>query len=540
MTALETVSFENVSSAISDPSITNDSKGAADRSLQLALAAARTADDNRGQDIVVLDMREITPVFDYFVLAALVAAPTVASAASRAASPNERLRIGFIGLGNRCQAHLDSAIKLCKKPGSVEIVAVCDVFNRYRDRAVTKVFEATKQKPKAVEDYREILADASIDAVCIATPDHWHARQTLDALEAGKHVYCEKPMTHSVEESLAVLKAWQESGLVMQVGVQSTQLPVWQDARERINRGQLGKVVQYQTEIFRNSDMGQWRYYELAEDMSPKNINWKMFLGSEFGLVPDMPFDRAKFGQWRCYWPFGSGMFTDLFVHRMTAMLLATGLRFPGRVTGSGGIFLEYDGRSVPDVATVVADYHEGVQGFISSTMICEETPIKQVVRGHHGSFVFGVGDGFTGYDFVAERPQVTHNSKIKSERVETSGVKNLHYKHFENFCEAALAGQPDQVKCDPELGAAALLTVKLGSEGYRLGKVYHFDPETMQVSDGNSSWASGWESMSEQRSTARHVPGWQAGDVGSKLIPKDYQRLEGPWIDGVDPATQA
>src|SRR5690606_20180899 len=150
----------------------------------------------------------------------------------------------------------------------------------------------------------------------------------------------------------------------------------------------------------------------------------------------DMPFDRAKFAQWRCYWPFGSGMFTDLFVHRMTAMLAATGLRFPGRVTGSGGIFLEYDTRHVPDCATVVADFYEGVQGFIAASMCSPESPNNQVIRGHQGSFNFGVGDAFTGYDFIAERPQVTHNSKIVSERIEVGGIQDNNLAHFENFCD--------------------------------------------------------------------------------------------------------
>ena len=156
---------------------------------------------------------------------------------------------------------------------------------------------------------------------------------------ARKHVYCEKPMTHSVDEALDVYRAWKASGLVMQVGVQSTALPVLSAINKRICAGDLGKIVQYQTEFYRNSDMGQWRYYELTKDMTPKNIDWPMFLGTEFGLAPAMPFDRAKFGQWRCYWDFGSGMFTDLFVHRTTSMLKATGLRFPGRVVALAASF---------------------------------------------------------------------------------------------------------------------------------------------------------------------------------------------------------
>ncbi len=469
--------------------------------------------------------------------AAISTATAVVAAPQAATGPNDRLRIAFIGLGERCGAHVGSAIQIHKELGNIEIAAVCDVFNRYRQQFSEKIRTETKQTPKEISDYRDIINDPSIDAVVIATPDHWHAKQTIDALRAGKHVYCEKPMTHSVDEALAVVKAWRESGLVMQVGVQSTQVPVWPDARRRICEGQLGKVLQYQTEFFRNSVMGQWRYYELAADMTPKNIDWNMFLGTEFNLAPDMPFDRERFAQWRCYWEFGAGMFTDLFVHRTTSMLLATGLRYPARVVGAGGIFLEYDGRNVPDVATVVADFNEGVQGIVTATMCCEYTPIQQLIRGHNGSFVFGTGEVFEGYDFVAERPQVTLNSKIKNERIEIGKVPDTSYLHFKNFCDAARAGKPEMVACSPELGAAAMVIVKLGSESYRQGKVFHFDSETMTVSDGNPSWAQGWEKMSAERQPARHVPGWKAGTTGSVLTPEAYQKLAGPWIGGVDPA---
>jgi predicted dehydrogenase len=470
--------------------------------------------------------------------AALAAVPALAATSTK--SPNSRLRLGFIGVGGRAQAHLDSASQIQKEAQTIEIASVCDVFNRYRDQAVAKIRDRVGYEPKATGDYREIISDSTIDAVVIATPDHWHARQTLAALAAGKHVYCEKPMTHTIDEALAVHKAWKESGRVMQVGVQSTSLPVWQAINKRITDGGIGKVLQYQTEFFRNSDCGQWRYYELTEDMSPKNIDWKMFLGTELGLAPEMPFDRAVYGQWRCYWPFGSGMFTDLFVHRTTSMLAATGLRFPGRVVGAGGIYLEYDGRDVPDVATVVADFPEGVQGLVTATMCCEDTPIKQLIRGHYGSVVLGTGEEFSGYDFVAERPQVTHDRSYKSGHVEVGKVENTSLAHFQNFVDAVRADDPGAVNCSPELGAAAMTIVKLGARSYREGKVFHFDSDTMTYSDGNNSWAKGWEDMSHAGAKPKHVPGWHAGDKGSLLVPKPYQKLAGPWTGGIDPAARA
>jgi predicted dehydrogenase len=453
-------------------------------------------------------------------------------------SPNERLRLGFIGVGNRCQVHLDSAVRLQADQGVIEIAAVCDVFNKNREAAAAKVEAGVGVRPAVTGDFRDILDDESIDAVVIATPDHWHATQTLAALAAGKHVYCEKPMTHTVDEAIAVYRAWQSSDRVMQVGVQSTALPVWRHVNEAINAGRLGKVMQYQTEFFRNSDCGQWRYYELTADMTPKNIDWGMFLGTEFGLAPEMPFDRAVYRQWRCYWPFGSGMFTDLFVHRTTSMLVATGARFPARVVGAGGIFLEYDGRQVPDVATVVADFPEGMQGLVAATMCSAETPIRQLIRGHHASVVFGNGEEFSGYDFVAERPQVTHNSKLKSERVEVGAVENASFAQFKNFVDAARAGDPAAVNCSPELGAAAMITVKLGARSYREGKVLFFDHDAMTVHESDPGWTAGWERMSTERAKPLHAPGWSAGDDGSVLIPPPHQKLAGPWVGGNDPAS--
>ncbi|MCH8839225.1 MAG: Gfo/Idh/MocA family oxidoreductase [Planctomycetes bacterium] len=468
------------------------------------------------------------------IAAGALAAPLTA----RAAGPNGRLGIGFIGPGGRgMQGHVKPLAKLRASGAPIELVAVNDVYVNNSQTAADYIEKETGAKPKQYDDYRELLADKNIDAVCIGTPDHWHAKQTIDALRAGKHVYCEQPMTHSVQEAFDVVKAWKDTGKVMQVGVQSTTLPVWTKVNELMRAGKLGKVLMFQTEFFRNSVMGQWRYYELKPEMNPKTINWKKWLGSEEGLAPYMPFDRAIYAQWRRFWPFGSGMYTDLFVHRTTSMLKATGLRYPRRVVGAGGIFLEYDGRNVPDVATVVADYDEGVQGLITATMGCEETPIRQLIRGHHGSLVFGNGENFSGFDFVAERSQVTLDSSIKSERFEVGKIEDSTYTHQQNFIECCLQDTPDKVNCPPDLGAAAIVTVNLGSRSYREGKVFHFDPDTLTVSDGDSSWASRWESMSTNRAKPNHIAGWNAGDKGSLLQDPDYQHLEGPWINGKDPA---
>jgi hypothetical protein len=292
----------------------------------------------------------------------------------------------------------------------------------------------------------------------------------------------------------------------------------------------------YQTEYFRNSAEGQWRYYKLSPTMTPKTINWNTWLGVEDGLAETQPFDREVYAQWRRFWPFGSGMFTDLFVHRTTSMLKATGLRFPGRVVGAGGIFLEYDGREVPDVATVVADFNEGVQGLVTATMACQESRIPQVIRGHHGSFVFGNGEQFNSFDFVPERPQVTGNSKAKAETIPCESVEDSTHAHFKNWIEAMLA--KDQQKCNNpvDLAAAAIATVILGARSYREGKVFHFDADTLSIHEGDSSWAKRWEAKSRNRDKPNQIPGWMAGDQGSLLREPEYMNLAGPWVDGKDP----
>ncbi len=477
--------------------------------------------------------------------AATVGSIALASRRSLASNLNSRLRVGFVGVGGRgFGAHVGSLSKIAADDGQVDLVAVCDVYDENRQRAAKFIKEKNGNDPAQYIDFREMYAKENLDAVCIGTPDHWHAVQAIEAMQAGIHVYCEKPMVKQVEEAIELVKVWKQTGRVMQVGVQSTSLPLWNKVHSMLNAGYLGKVLMYQTEYFRNSDIGQWRYYKLTPQMTPKSIDWKRFLGVEEGLSAEIPFDRAVFAQWRRFWPFGSGMFTDLFVHRTTTMMKATGLRYPARVTGSGGIYLEYDGRQVPDVSTVVAEFKEGVQGLVTATMASSETPVKQLIRGHHGSFVFGNKANFDEFTFVPERPQVTHVSprEVPYEprviRPEQDKPSNLNRAHFENWLEAIQANAPQLCNNQPDLGAAAVVLVNLGARSYRQGKIYRFDDQTMSVSEADGSWAKGWEQRSAKRGEAAHIPGWHAGDKGSKLVEPDYQNLEGPWIGGRDPAS--
>jgi hypothetical protein len=261
-----------------------------------------------------------------------------------------------------------------------------------------------------------------------------------------------------------------------------------------------------------------------------------------------MPFDRAVFGQWRCYWPFGGGLFTDLFVHQTTHMISAMGVRYPGRVTGGGGLYLEYDGRDVPDVSAIVADYNEGCQLMVTATMI-SAYPIEEVIRGRLGVIKFVQG----GFQYIKDDPNKTAGiparleASLKPDEVVkcdfpegfTREVWGPHYDTaalWTNFLECCRSRNRATLS-PPELGAAAFTTVAMGVQSYRTGKVLFWDNEKREPVEADSSWSSKLEARSKEHGKPHQVMGWAADDTGSVVVPPEYQKLGGPWTDDKDPA---
>lgn len=485
-----------------------------------------------------------------------------AASYGRVRGANEQIRIGFLGVGGRCQQHIDPILKMQKEGKPVVPVAVCDVWDgeqqlgRGQGRGLYPSAKRCGINPDdsthVSKDYRRILELKDVDVVGIATPDHWHARMAIDAMEAGKDVYCEKPMTRTIEEANAVVDAWKKTGRVMTVGVQSMADPTWHKAHEYIADGNIGKVMQGQTSYYRNSSVGQWRYYPLTKLMSPKTIDWDMWLGYKFdvngkklGPTPDQqPFDRAVWAQWRCYWPFGGGMFTDLFVHQTTHLIAAMGLRYPARVVGGGGIYLEYDGRQVPDVATVVADYDEGCQVIVTATM-CNDHSIEEVIRGHTATirFVRKESNLMKGFEVLPQNLGAAPGgpgAKAREGQLIEGGFEgnddHLTYALYENFLNSA-RDKKQETFCSPALGAAAFTTVNMGVLSYRNGQALFWDKDQRKPVPANDSWSKKWEARSKKRGKPNHIIGWHADDKGSTLQPPGYQKLEGPWVDGKDPA---
>jgi predicted dehydrogenase len=253
-----------------------------------------------------------------------------------------------------------------------------------------------------------------------------------------------------------------------------------------------------------------------------------------------MPFDRAVFAQWRCYWPFGGGMFTDLFVHQTTHMIAAMGVRTPARVVGGGGLYLEYDGRDVPDVSAIVADYDEGCQLLVTATMI-NDYPIEEVIRGKLATLKFTTRDKMMGYEFLPQassggpgRPKVA--GEEKGQLLATCPNKDTTPELWANFLECVRSRKRETLST-PELGAAAFTTVTMGVQSYRNGQALFWDKEMRRAVPADASWASRWEARSKSHGKPNQIMGWKGGDEGSTLTPEDYQALAGPWIDGKEPA---
>ncbi len=494
-----------------------------------------------------------------------------AASYARIKDANEKVRIGFLGTGGRCQQHIDVIVDMRDDGKPVEPFAVCDVWDgdetlgARRDdkkkRTGRGLYPSAKTcgipmdagKNRISKDYRTILDNKDVDVVLIATPDHWHARMAIDAMQRDKDVYVEKPMTKTIGEAILLLDAAVKTGRTVTVGVQSMADPTWRAAYDYIKAGNLGHILQGQTSYYRNSSVGQWRYYPLKKEMTPQKIDWRMFLGCDFeidghklGPTPeDMPFDRAIWAQWRCYWPFGGGMFTDLFVHQTTHLISAMGVRFPARVTGAGGLYMEYDGRDVPDTATVVADYNEGCQVIISATMV-NDTQLGEVIRGHLGTIKFlGSGDFIKGFEVHGQyfsggptKPKDQEEKPIHVyENPKSGNATAALWEDFLEHCRMSDKTKRRETLSTPELGAAAFSTVNMGVQSYRFGKVLFWDKDKRTPKEADGSWATQWEKRSKARGKPNQIIGWAGDEKGSTLTPPDYQKLEGPWLGGKDPA---
>ena len=308
--------------------------------------------------------------------AAVGARPARAQINNSAGVSPQPVGLGFVGVGIRGNLLMEAAAGI----SGVELIAAADCYTGHLDRA-KELFSGVA----TTRDYREVLARPDVDAVVIATPDHWHLTMVKEALAAGKHVYIEKPLTHSWEEGEEFIAAAEKSGKVVQVGSQYMSMGCAQEAARLIESGGLGQVTLVEGRIHRNSSTGAW-YYPIPPDASPETVDWRGFLGP----APQREFDLRRFFQWRLFWDYSGGLPTDLFVHLVTATHQLMGVQEPDSVFAFGDVYHWKQYREVPDQMTAMVRYAEGFVLKLTST----------ASNGHRGpALTFYGSEGTLEYD---------------------------------------------------------------------------------------------------------------------------------------------
>jgi predicted dehydrogenase len=350
-------------------------------------------------------------------------------------------------------------------------------------------------------DYRELLARPDIDAVIIATPDHWHARMAIDAMNQGKDVYLEKPMCHSNEEIRDLVRTVQATKRVLQVGSQTTSADQWWKARKAIADGMIGQMLSSQGSYHRNSVRGEWNYTinpAAGPDAKGDNyIDWKTWLGP----APDRPYDADRFFRFRKYWDYSGGIATDLFYHVVAPLNICWGqAQFPAKVMASGGIYVFKDEREVPDTFNLLADYSAGHSLILSSSM-ANGQHIPGLIRGHDGTIVMvdhGMFEEPTDYilvkpelyehkvdgiirrDLVGGPPYEARFGKDEI-RIPVDQTKTMMDAHIGNFLDCVRSRQKPHL--DVETGARAQAVINLAVQSYREGRILYWDERNWSAS---------------------------------------------------------
>ncbi len=409
---------------------------------------------------------------------------------SRVLGANERINLAVIGCGGRGRSDAGSFKKYGDDNNNAcQIIAVCDVYEKRKREA------AEKYNAKGFLDYREVLAMPDVDAVIIATPDHWHARIALDAMDKGKDVYLEKPMCHTVKEVKQLMDTVHETKRVLQVGSQTTSADQWWKAKKAIADGMIGKMIMSQGSYHRNSIEGEWNW-PIDPGAGPDGkgdnyIDWKTWLGP----APKRPWDADRFFRFRKYWDYSGGIATDLFFHVVAPMNICWDKpQYPSKVTASGGRYVFTNDREVPDTFHLLAEYPEGHSLVLSSSM-ANSQHIPGLIRGHEGTIIM-VEHGM----FEAPTPDIV----VRPEKVRIEGQQGRHpfpdYKfgadeiripveqydmmqaHIGNFLQCMRTREKPHL--DVDTAAHAQILISLAVDSYREGRVKYWDEKNWKSVD--------------------------------------------------------
>ena len=257
-------------------------------------------------------------------------------------SPGDKVTIGIIGAGIRGLEHMQYLLNV-----GANVAMVCDLYDGHFRRA-----QEMQPNTPTTRDYREVLDRKDIDAVSIGTSDHWHAAIAIAAMKAGKDVYCEKPMTHTIPQALEMAKVSKETGRLVQVGSQSLSMQGTHKGKEWLDAGEIGTVYNVQCEIYRPDPVGAWKY-PVPPDASPQTVDWERYQAN----VTKRPFDAARFFQFRNWWEYGTGIAGDEYVHLLSRVHYLMNIQYPLSAVANGGIYKWTGDRDVPDIHNTLYDY---------------------------------------------------------------------------------------------------------------------------------------------------------------------------------------
>jgi len=346
---------------------------------------------------------------------------------SKESMENKPIRVGIIGFGFRGEqlaratrhAHPDWIIEQEKTSGkspgnmvlkqfyeqedlNIDYGGISDLFDIRLERGVTVAGKGAD----AYKNYKDLLARSDIDAVIIASPDHWHAQMAIDAANAGKHIYLEKCMTRTVKEAIALRDAVKKNNVIFQLGHQGRQRDLNLKAKGLVEKGTLGKITLIETTTNRNDPFAAW-IWPVHREASSKTIDWEQF---QYPVQDKVPYSPERFFRWRCYWDYGTGMAGDLLTHEYDTVNSILNLGIPRSATASGGIYYYNDGREVPDVFHANYEYPDRELTLIYSGTLANGIPRGTLIMGHDASLELG-----RSLTVWAEKQSTKYRSRIEA-----------------------------------------------------------------------------------------------------------------------------
>lgn len=374
---------------------------------------------------------------------------------ARGYQANDTLNVACLGTGGRCRRLMS---RLATIP-NVRLAAVCDIWDRHLEEGR----KLADPSARTSTDYRELLDRSDIDAVLIGTPDHWHVPMTVDACAAGKDVYVEKPLTHGIEEGARVVEAQNRHRRIVQVGTQQRSMPHLIEARKILQSGELGHI--YKIHLTWNRNHARWSKPQYNID--PKTVRWKQFLGN----APDQPFDEYRFRNWRWFWDFGGGIFTDLMVHWIDTAYWMLDLDHPASATSIGDHFAARDLWETPDTVQTLLRYpDQRLQAYFEGTF----------VNHHNRAMIEFMGSNATLYcDRGRYEIHPQRGSDVRArERIDGKGVRGADFfdevdgalYHLENWVQSVRTRR--RPACPAEDGVRSAAAAHLANLAYRGGQV--------------------------------------------------------------------